>query len=157
MATKDYKKHPYHGIGFTDIPDVLKALQVLETLGLYKIEHDHAMYPRLNVRREVVLRDIRNALVNGNIKIRDEQVTKNGQYRHDWIILDEYALGISSARRGGYVAILEDRERFEEEHVQWNRLKPFKDREAELRKSAYAKLTPDERRAVGISNLRGVK
>lgn len=69
----------------------------------------------MNLSRKFVLTEIRNAVVDSGIKIRDDDMTKSGQYRFDWIILDHYALRICSLRRGGYGAILEARQTFEEE------------------------------------------
>ena len=167
---KDYNKHPYHGVGFSDVPEVLKALKVLEKHKLYEIQEEtfprggvnvttsHAIYPTLQVTRKAFYRDVRNALVRSDdVKIRDEDVTKDGQYRSDWIVLDTHALRICAARRGGFVCILEDRADFIDARNEWNRQKPVSLKQQELLQSAYDKLTPEERKATGLIYKRGIK
>ena len=144
----DFKKHPYHGVGFSSIPELGDAL-IRHTP--FTIESDHCVKPTTgHVSRKVLLSTIRNAIVKSGIKIRDEDMTKDGQYRSDWIVLDEYALAIAPARRGGYVAILEARETFNKERARWNRDKSVVLKRAELRKQALAKLTAEDRNVLGV-------
>lgn len=123
MSVINYVKHPYHGVGFSSTPELLKALQVLERHQLYKIGA-HIVEPILHGgTRAHMVRAVRNAIVGGDdsLKIRDEDTTKNGHYRSDWIVLDDYAMRICALRSGGYGAILEARETFENERNEYQK------------------------------------
>lgn len=157
MIQPDYKRFPYHGVGFTvRNSDLLTALLPLEKR-LYKLEDNHLIVPTPSLVRHRVFKDVRNALVEGNIKIVDENTTKDGQYRSDWIVLEELAFRICALRRGGFGAILELRQTFNAALDQWNRVKPIKDTQQALIQSAYDKLTPAERKATGLIYKRGIK
>lgn len=145
----DFKKHPYHGVGFTSTPELHDALRVLTKHKLYEID-ENAVRPTMSVSRAQVLSDVRSAILNSDIKIRDEDMTKDSQYRSDWIVLDDYAMRICALRVGGYGALLEARETFNKELAEWKKNMPLVEKQKELRASGLAKLTQEERNALGV-------
>lgn len=120
-------------------------------LGFYCLTGDNQLlYPRVQRSREQVLRDVRNAILACNVKIRDEDTTKNGRYVSDWIVLDKYAVCICALRRGGVGAIVEKREDFNKARAEWQRTMPELQKKEQLKKQALAKLTQEERNALGV-------
>lgn len=113
-------------------------------------DDNELLYPRVMRSRAQVLRDVRNAIVHCNVKIRDEDQTKSGQYVSDWIVLDKYAVCVCAIRRGGVGAIVETREEFNKARAEWQKNMPEIEKKKLLKAQALAKLTQEERIALGV-------